>query len=103
MPFTSPVVKRLLGWRKRSPKHNESDDKWTEKAVKSLVKKLKKSGTVDELELAITTGNAQTKCITIARSLDGRLQVSAPNIATMQSLQDRMAFRRKLATGSMPK
>lgn len=76
MPFTSPVVKRLLGWRKRSPKHNESDDKWTEKAVKSLVKKLKKSGTVDELELAITTGNTQTKCITIARSLDGRLQVS---------------------------
>ena len=75
MPFTSPVVKRLLGYRKRSPKHNESDDKWTEKAVKSLVKKLKKSGTVDELELAITDANPQTKCITIARSLDGRLQV----------------------------
>ena len=75
LPFTSPVVKRLLGWRKRSSKSNENDDKWTEKAVKSLVKKLKKSGTVEELERAITTQDALTKCITIARSLDGRLQV----------------------------
>ena len=77
LPFTSPVVKRLLGFRKRSSRSNESDDNWTEKAVKSLVKKLKKSGTVDELEKAITSQDANTKCITIARSLDGRLQVTA--------------------------
>lgn len=76
LPFTSPVVKRLLGFRKRSARSNESDDRWTEKAVKSLVKKLKKSGTVDELEKAITTQDVSTRCITIARSLDGGLQVS---------------------------
>ena len=74
LPFTPPIVKRLLGWRKGEPK-NEQEEKWSEKAVKSLVKKLKKNGTVDELEKAITTQDPKTRCITIARSLDGRLQV----------------------------
>ena len=54
---------------------NEQEEKWSEKAVKSLVKKLKKNNTLDELEKAITTQDSKTKCITIARSLDGRLQV----------------------------
>ncbi|XP_014680697.1 PREDICTED: mothers against decapentaplegic homolog 3-like [Priapulus caudatus] len=70
-PFTPPIVKRLLGWNK-----GEGEDRWSEKAVKSLVKKLKKTGGLDELEKAITTQNPNTKCITIPRSLDGRLQVS---------------------------
>ena len=52
------------------------EDKCCEKAVKSLVKKLKKKGTLDELEKAITTQDPKTRCITIARSLDGRLQVN---------------------------
>lgn len=71
LPFTLPIVKRLLGWKK-----GEGEDKWSEKAVKSLVKKLKKTGGLDELEKAITAQNTNTKCITIPRSLDGRLQVS---------------------------
>jgi len=75
LPFTPPIVKRLLGWRKGEAK-NEQEEKWSEKAVKSLVKKLKKNNTLDELEKAITTQDSKTKCITIARSLDGRLQVS---------------------------
>ena len=74
LPFTPPIVKRLLGWRKGEPK-TQQEEVWSEKAVKSLVKKLKKNGTVDELERAITTQDPKTKCITIARSLDGRLQV----------------------------
>ncbi|RWS28138.1 mothers against decapentaplegic 3-like protein [Leptotrombidium deliense] len=71
LPFASPVVKRLLSWKK-----SEGEDKWSEKAVKSLVKKLKKGGGLDELEKSITEQNANTRCITIPRSLDGRLQVS---------------------------
>ena len=43
--------------------------------LQSLVKKLKKNGNIDELERAITTCDSKTKCITIPRSLDGRLQV----------------------------
>jgi len=71
LPFASPVVKRLLGWKK-----GEGEDKWSEKAVKSLVKKLKKSGGLEELEKSISEQNPSTRCITIPRSLDGRLQVS---------------------------
>ena len=37
------------------------------------------SGTVEELEKAITGQDSKTRCITIARSLDGRLQVSNGN------------------------
>lgn len=62
LPFASPVVKRLLGWKK-----GEGEDKWSEKAVKSLVKKLKKSGGIEELEKSISEQNAQTRCITIPR------------------------------------
>ena len=62
LPFTPPIVKRLLGWKK-----GEGEDKWSEKAVKSLVKKLKKTGGLEELEKAITTQDPTTKCITIPR------------------------------------
>ncbi|XP_026086354.1 mothers against decapentaplegic homolog 3-like isoform X2 [Carassius auratus] len=74
LPFTPPIVKRLLGWKKGE--QNGQEEKWCEKAVKSLVKKLKKTGQLEELEKAITTQNINTKCLTIPRSLDGRLQVS---------------------------
>lgn len=72
LPFTPPIVKRLLGWKRST----DDDDKWAEKAVKSLVKKLKKTGGLEELERAITNPGIPTKCVTIPRSLDGRLQVS---------------------------
>ncbi|KAK3710650.1 hypothetical protein QZH41_011002 [Actinostola sp. cb2023] len=49
LPFTPPVVKRLLGLKRGG----DEDDKWAEKAVKSLVKKLKKTGGLEELEKAI--------------------------------------------------
>ncbi|XP_066270753.1 mothers against decapentaplegic homolog 3-like isoform X1 [Branchiostoma lanceolatum] len=71
LPFTPPIVKRLLGWKK-----GEGEDKWSEKAVKSLVKKLKKTCGLEELEKSITQQDPNTKCVTIPRSLDGRLQVS---------------------------
>ncbi|EOA95781.1 Mothers against decapentaplegic-like protein 2 [Anas platyrhynchos] len=73
LPFTPPVVKRLLGWKKSAGgsggagggEQNGQEEKWCEKAVKSLVKKLKKTGQLDELEKAITTQNCNTKCVTI--------------------------------------
>lgn len=72
--FNPPIVKRLLGWKKA-----EGEDKWSEKAVKSLVKKLKKSTGLDELEKAITTQSCNTKCITIPRynAIDNMIVVRA--------------------------
>ncbi|XP_054162552.1 mothers against decapentaplegic homolog 3-like [Oppia nitens] len=70
--ITSPIVKKLLGW-----KQGDEEAKWAEKAVYSLVKKLKKQkGAVEELERALSQPGQPSKCVTIPRSLDGRLQVS---------------------------
>ncbi|XP_077519307.1 mothers against decapentaplegic homolog 1 isoform X2 [Amblyomma americanum] len=70
--FTSPAVKKLLGW-----KQGDEEEKWAEKAVDSLVKKLKKrKGAIEDLEKALSCPGQPSKCVTIPRSLDGRLQVS---------------------------
>ncbi|XP_065567634.1 mothers against decapentaplegic homolog 3-like isoform X2 [Artemia franciscana] len=67
-------VKRLIGWVKGEA--NTVEEQWGEKAVRSLARKLKKSGGLQELEKAISLENPETNCVTIPRSLDGRLQVS---------------------------
>ncbi|XP_026475161.1 mothers against decapentaplegic homolog 3-like [Ctenocephalides felis] len=68
LPFRHSVVKRLLGWKKSSESNTSfAEDKWSEKAVKSLVKKLKKTGFLEELEKALSTQSPNTKCITIPR------------------------------------
>ncbi|CAD5221220.1 unnamed protein product [Bursaphelenchus xylophilus] len=70
-----PAVKKLLGW-----KLGDEEEKWAFKAVESLVKKLRKKktgvGTVEDLEFALSHPGIRSKCVTIPRSLDGRLQVS---------------------------
>lgn len=69
--FTSPAVKKLLGW-----KQGDEEEKWAEKAVDSLVKKLKKKrGAIEALEKALANPGQPSDCVTIPRSLDGRLQV----------------------------
>jgi len=60
-----------LGW-----KQGDEEEKWAEKAVDALVKKLKKTkGAIEELEKALSCPGQPSKCVTIPRSLDGRLQV----------------------------
>lgn len=66
LPFTPLIVKRLLALRKGAD-DSSVEGKWAEKAVKSLVKKLKKSGALEELEKAISTNNFHTKCVTVPR------------------------------------
>ncbi|XP_055845287.1 mothers against decapentaplegic homolog 3 [Episyrphus balteatus] len=66
LPFTPQIVKRLLALKKGN--EDSVEGKWSEKAVKNLVKKLKKSNALEELEKAISTQNCNTKCVTIPRS-----------------------------------
>jgi mothers against decapentaplegic homolog 1 len=67
-----PLLSRLNLWKKC-----DEDEEFVEKAVDSLFKKLKsKSGAIEDLERAISSQQASSKCVTIPRSLDGRLQVS---------------------------
>ena len=54
----------------------DEEEKWAEKAVDALVKKLKKTkGALEDLEKALSCPGQPSNCVTIPRSLDGRLQV----------------------------
>lgn len=64
--FNIPIVRKLLLWKKGND-DSSVEGKWSEKAVKSLVKKLKKTDQLTELEKAISTQNSNTKCVTIPR------------------------------------
>ena len=71
---SSPHVKKLLSW-----KQGDEEEKWAENAVNVLVKKLKKlkkPHALDDLEKALSHPGEPSNCVTIPRSLDGRLQVS---------------------------
>jgi len=74
LQFNSPVVKELMNWK--CGDMTPQDEKFAEKAIKSLVKKLKKTGGLDDLRKAVTKQSIETTCVKIPRSLDGRLQVS---------------------------
>ena len=69
LPFTTPpIVRRLLRWKRG----DGEPDEYSKKAVKSLVKKLRKTaGGLEELEKALSNPEVPTKCVTIRR-----LQVS---------------------------
>lgn len=70
LPFsfsTNPqTLKNLLQHRKNIAS-NSSEDKWSEKAIKGLIKRLTKSSMIDDLQVALDTQNSQTRCVTIPR------------------------------------
>lgn len=56
----------------------DEEESWSKKAIDSLMKKLQKHNkeALANLELALQCeGRQRTDCVTIPRSLDGRLQV----------------------------
>ncbi|KAL3972642.1 casein kinase 1, gamma [Sarotherodon galilaeus] len=63
--FTSPTVRRLLGW-----KQGDEEEKWAEKAVDALVKKLKKKkGAMEDLEKALSCPGQPSKCVSHRKGL----------------------------------
>uniref|UniRef100_A0A183BZ20 MH1 domain-containing protein n=1 Tax=Globodera pallida TaxID=36090 RepID=A0A183BZ20_GLOPA len=66
---------RRLGW-----KQGDEDEGWSKKAIDSLLKKLQKQQNREGLALLEqalrTEGREPSACVTIPRSLDGRLQIS---------------------------
>lgn len=69
----SPIVQRFVSLCVNQNKQNDltsNINEHTEKVVRNLVKKLtklKKTGSLDELERAIVHKDSRTKCVTIPR------------------------------------
>lgn len=86
--FTPPVVKRLLGQKKSSGEsrgagggeQNGQEEQWYEEVVKSLKKKLKKTGQLDELDKGITTQNCNAKHVTIPNPHSEIWRLSTPYV-----------------------
>lgn len=64
--FSNASVKRLLQYRKGNGSTELAEAAWSEKAIRSLVKKLK-NNQLNCLELALSTQNPLTKCVTVPR------------------------------------
>lgn len=75
--FPSPRVKKLLNW-----KQGDEDDKWAQTAIEVLVKRIQKCkgkdvgrSEMEHLERALAHPDQPSRCVTIPRSMDGRIQV----------------------------
>lgn len=67
----SSASKTLSKW-----KQSGEQEEWSAKAIDTLVKKLKKKQNgIKNLEDALKSRSETSKCVTIPRSIDGRLQV----------------------------
>jgi hypothetical protein len=70
LPFsfsTNPQTFKNLLQHRINIQPNSNDDKWSEKAIKGLIKRLTKSSMIDSLQTALDTKNPQTCCVTISR------------------------------------
>jgi MAD (mothers against decapentaplegic) family protein 2/3 len=70
LPFsfsTNPQTLKNLLQHRKNIQTNSSEDKWSEKAIRGLIKRLTKSSMIDDLQTALDTQNPQTRCVTIPR------------------------------------
>ncbi len=64
---TNPQIFNNLLQHRLNIKLNSNEDKWSEKAIKGLIKRLTKTSMIDDLQTALNTKNSQTRCVTIPR------------------------------------
>lgn len=70
--FFKDNLKQPLTWKQSGEKED-----WASKAVDALIKKLKpQPNGIKNLEEALKSRSAASECVTIPRSVDGRLQVN---------------------------
>jgi MAD (mothers against decapentaplegic) family protein 2/3 len=70
LPFSfsnNPQTFKNLLQHRKNIQQNSSEDKWSEKAIKGLIKRLIKSSMIDDLQTALDTQSSQTRCVTIPR------------------------------------
>jgi hypothetical protein len=70
LPFsfsTNPQTLKNLLQHRKNIQLNSIEDKWSEKAIKGLIKRLTKSSMIEDLQTALDTQNPQTCCVTIPR------------------------------------
>lgn len=68
----SSTTKGLFKW-----KQSGEQEEWANKAVDALVKKLKKQpNSIRNFQEALRSKSASSQCVTIPRSIDGRMQVN---------------------------
>ncbi|CAF0955681.1 unnamed protein product [Adineta ricciae] len=91
LPFsfsTNPqTVKNLLQHRLHI-QPNSNDDKWSEKAIRGLIKRLTKSSMIDDLQLALDTKNPHTRCVTIPRDAQSKLVEPNPSTTVRKAFND---------------
>ncbi|XP_065222865.1 mothers against decapentaplegic homolog 3 [Planococcus citri] len=77
LPFSHPtIIKKLIGWKKI-----EGEDKYCDKYIKNLVRRLKKGNATDELLKALANQDPNTKCVTIPNACNDK----ADNIQGVRS------------------
>ena len=67
-PFsTNPQTFKNLLQQRINIQLNTNEDKWSEKAIKGLIKRLTKASMVDDLKTALENKTSGTHCVTIPR------------------------------------
>jgi len=91
LPFsfsTNPQTLKNLLQHRKNIQPNSSEDKWSEKAIKGLIKRLTKSSMIDDLQTALDTQNPQTRCVTIPRDAQNKLVEPNPSQTVRKAFND---------------
>ncbi|CAF3419702.1 unnamed protein product, partial [Rotaria sp. Silwood2] len=91
LPFSfsiySQTLKNLLQHR-INIQLNSNEDKWSEKAIKGLIKRLTKTSMIDDLQTALDSKNSETRCVTISRDAQNKLVEPNPSSTVRKAFND---------------